>query len=383
MTVRTRLIVLFVSAPILAFVVVGGMLGRVSARQDAYPHLRIFEDVLSLISSNYVEEANLSRVMRGAMRGLAEGLDADSAYLPPDEVQLFESGDKTATGETGIELTRNYYLRIIATRDNSPAARAGLHAGDFLRAINNKPTREMSVVEGRRLLRGAPGTKVTLLVIRGNAADPHAVEVTRETLGGAEVTSRLDGQAGIIRISAFGPTAAAAVASQAAELARNGATGLVVDVRDTATGAYDAGIAIARLFVPSGTISVKQMRGAARQQVAAAAGDGVVKLPAVVLVDDGTSGASELFAAALADNKRAQLVGEHTQGRAAVQKFVRLPDGSAMLVSNGWYLTPAGAQIHEKGLTPSIAVDVPDVEFGATPPPGDPILQKALETLRK
>jgi carboxyl-terminal processing protease len=382
MTSRTRLIVIFVTAPVLAFVIIGGLLGKTFAQTAAYPQLRVFGDVISLISTSYVEEADMSRVMQGAMRGLADGLDADSAYLPVEEARAYESPVKPGPGETGIELTRTYYLRVIAVRDGSPGARAGLRAGDFLRAIDGKPTREMSVYEGTRLLRGAPGTKVSLLVIRGNVAEPHTVDIAREVLTGAEVTSRLDGTVGRLRIATFGPGAAKAVTTEVASLTKAGATSLLVDVRDTATGAYDSGLAVAKLFVGTGTLAYKEIRGAARQAIAAAPGDGTIRLPVAVLVNDGTSGAAELFAAAVAGNSRGKLVGERTEGRAAVQKFVRLPDGAAMVVSNGWYLTPSGEAIHEKGLTPGVVVAAPDVEFGAPPPATDVILQKGLEVLR-
>lgn len=109
--------------------------------------------------------------------------------------------------------------------------------------------------------------------------------------------------------------------------------------------------------------------------------DGAITLPTVLLVDNGTSGAAELFAAALSGNQRATLVGERTWGRAATQKLVQLPDGSGMLISNAWYLTPSGAPIHGKGLTPGVAVDGPDVDFGAPAPTADPIFQKGLEVL--
>lgn len=383
MTSRTRLIVLFVTAPVLAFAVIGGLLGKTWAQEESYPHLRVFQDVVELISSNYVEDADMTKVMQGAMRGLADGLDADSAYLPADEAKLYESGAKPAAGDTGIELTRTYYLRVIAVRDGSPAARAGLRSGDYLRAIDGRPTREMSVYEGMRLLRGAPGTKVSLLVIRGNVADPHTVEVTREAMSLPDVTGRLlAGNVGYLRIASFGPSVSKAIAAEAASLSKSGAGSLVVDVRDCATGTYDAGIAAARLFVASGTVAQKEMRGAARQTIAAGSGDGSITLPVVVLVNDGTSGAAELFASGIAGNQRGKLVGEHTLGRAALQKFVRLPDGAAMVVSNGWYLTPAGEPIHEKGLTPAVAVEVPEVEFGAAPPANDVVLEKGVEVLR-
>jgi len=382
MTSRTRLIVLFVTAPVLAFAVIGGLLGKTFAQGESYPHLRVFGDVVSLISTSYVEEADMTRVMRGALRGLAEGLDPDSAYLLPEEARLYESGAKPAAGDAGIELTRTYYLRVIAVRDGSPAARAGLRAGDFLRAIDGKPTREMSVYEGMRLLRGAPGTTVSLLVIRGNVAEPHTVDVGREVLSGPEVTSRLEGGVGYLRIAAFGPGVAKAVASEAASLAKAGASSLIVDIRDTATGPYDSGLAVAKLFVASGTLAQKEVRGAGRQPIAAGAGDGALKLPLAVLVNDGTSGAAEIFAAAVAGNDRGKLVGERTHGRAALQKFVRLPDGAAMIVSNGWYLTPAGDPIHEKGVPPTVALAAPEVEFGAPPPATDVILQKGIEVVK-
>jgi carboxyl-terminal processing protease len=217
-------------------------------------------------------------------------------------------------------------------------------------------------------------------VIRGNIVDPHTVDVTREVLSGPDVTSRLEnGAIGYLRIAGFGPGAARAVSSAVGELSKAGAKTLLVDVRDTATGSYDAGIAVARLFLASGTIAVKEMHGAARQTITAATGDGAITLPAVLLVNDGTSGAAEIFTAAIAGQKRAVLVGERTHGRTAVQKFIRLPDGAAMIVSNGWFLTPAGEPIHEKGLMPEVLVDVPEIDFGTPPPTTDAILQKGLE----
>src|SRR5207247_7742817 len=144
-----------------------------------YQHLKIFDDVVSLIARNYVEEADIDKVMRGAMRGLADGLDPDSAYLTVAEVKQVESGVALPPAGVGLELTRQYYLRVIAARDNSPASKAGLRTGDYIRMINDAPTHEMSVWEGMRVLRGAAGTKVKLTVIRGNAADPHVIELTR------------------------------------------------------------------------------------------------------------------------------------------------------------------------------------------------------------
>jgi carboxyl-terminal processing protease len=380
---RGRLLVLMISVPVLAFAVVGGFMGRAMAQQESYQFLRIFEDVVTLIVNNYVEEVQPDKVMRGAMHGLADGLDPDSAYLDAEQVKVFERNESLASGRTGLEITRQYYLRVVAALDGSPAARAGLRPGDYIRAIDGQSTRDTSVYQGARLLAGKPGTKVTLTVLRGNAAEPHSVELTREVLPPAPVKGRLV-QPGIgeLRIAEFGKTTADQIRSEVATLAKGGATHLVIDLRGSAFGEVESGLAAARLFVPSGTLVYRQERGKSKDAVAAASGDGSITLPVAVLADNGTSGAAELFAAALAGNKRAALVGERTLGRAARQRLVRLPDGSAMLLTHLLYLTPAEAVINEKGLSPDVAVEQPDIEFGQPAPTPDVTLDRAIEHLK-
>lgn len=381
MTSRTRLAVLFVSTPLVTFAIVGGILGKASAREDAsYQHLRVFEDVVSLTLSNYVEDVDVDRVMDGAMRGLAEGLDADSAWLTKDAAALAERNTPLPDGDTGLELTRTYYLRIVAARDGSPAGRAGLRTGDYVRAIDGKPTRDLSVFEGTRLLRGPVGSKVTLTVLRGNAAEPHQVELVRERLSGPSVTGRaLSATLGYARVAAFGPGADEALGRQIGELQRGGAQHVIIDLRGTAQGSYDTAQAAARLFVRSATLTRQESRGTESEAVTSGAADGQITLPVTLLVTTGTAGPAEVFAAALEGNKRAELVGERTLGRAARQKLVRLPDGSALWLTWARFLTPDGKAIHGTGLEPTVAVEEPDVEFGGEAPTTDPILDKAIE----
>jgi carboxyl-terminal processing protease len=376
------MIVMSISAPVVAFAIVGGLLGRVMAREESYPHLAIFDDVVGLITSHYVEDVNVDRVMRGAMRGLADGLDPDSAYLTPDEVKQVENNTPLPPAGVGLELTRQYYLRVIAARDNSPAAKAGLRTGDYIRAINDIPTREMSVWEGMRALRGAAGSKVSVTIIRGNAADPRVVELTRQAESPSDVSGRIASPGiGYVRIAAIGSATAAQVKSQIADLTKNGAAKLVLDVRRTSSGTVDDGLALARLFVAKGTLAIRESKNVPRETIAAGSGDGSIALPAAVLIDTGTSAAAEILSSALAGNRRAELVGEHTIGRAATQKLVKLPDGSGLWLSTTRYLTPAGAPLHEKGLEPTVMVDEPDVDFGQPAPTTDPVLEKALERL--
>ena len=384
MTARTRGVVLAISTSVMAFAFVGGYLGQALAKDDTYQHLRVFEDVVSLVLNNYVEPVDVRQAMKGAMKGLADGLDPESAYLTADLVKALESNDAGGPAEVGLDLTRQYYLRVVAARDGSPAAKAGLRPGDFIRAIDNVPTRDMSAYEGSRLLRGAAGSKVSLLVIRGNAADPHVIELVRERLAGPELTSRMaNPSTGYVRVAEFTAATPAQVTQALGALTKSGASRFVIDLRGTARGDLDHGIAAARLFVKEGRLAVRLTRADQREPVAAQPGDGAVTAPAAILVDQGTAGAAEVFAAALEGNDRADLVGINSLGRAARQRLVKLPDQSGLWLTYVRYLTPDNDPIHETGLEPDVEVELPEVEFGSDPPPGDATLQKALDHLAR
>ena len=377
MKYRTRLLVLLLSAPILVFAVLGGYLGRTFAQEDSYRPLRIFEDVVSLILNSYVEDVDVDRVMAGAMRRLSGGLDADSAYLTPGDVAALESGDALPEGRTGVTLTRQFYLRVLSARDGSPAAEAGLRPGDYIRGIDGESTRNISIFEGTQRLRGATGSMVT-----GNATEPQEIALTRARLAEASVTSRIAAPAvGYVRVAAFDTGVADEIRDTIDSLEEAGAQQLVVDLRGTADGSYADGVEAARLFVGSGTLAIRQRRDESQETTVAEAGDGGIELPMVLLVGNGTSGAAELFASALADNARAELIGGRTFGRAAEQRLIKLPDGSGLWLSWAQYLTAGGERLHQQGLEPAIAVPTPSVEMGAEPSGDDPALDRAIEHL--
>src|SRR3954467_1127306 len=417
MTLKTRLSILLLSTPVLVFVVVGGLIGRASATSGdgTIRELRVFDDVLQLVLKNYVEEVKVDRAMEGALKGLADGLDPDSAYLTQQQVAAVESGTALPDGDVGLEMTRQYYLRVIAARDGSPAGKAGLQTGDYIRAIDGRPTRDMSVFEGTRLLRGQPGSKVTLTVIRGNAADPHEIALVREKAPATVVSGKAaTPEVGYVRIASFREGVVEQLKKQVADLSRAGAKSLIIDVRHTAEGPLDNGVAAARLFVKSGTLAMKGGReankdaeksgdkdsddrdknsdksktstpaAATREMIAARPGDGAIDLPVQILVTTGTAGAAEIFAAALDGNKRADLVGERTLGRAAMQKLVKLPENRGLWLTYARYLTPSGESIQGKGLKPDVEVEDADVtEFGAAASDTDPILDAALARIAK
>ena len=386
MTSKTRLSILLVSTPVLAFVIVGGLIGQERASGDrVFRHLRVFDDVVQLVISNYVEDVKVDKAMEGALRGLAEGLDPDSAYLDAKEAKAVAGGETLPDAEVGIELTRQYYLRVIAARDGSPAAKAGLQTGDFVRAIDSKPTRDMSVFEGSRMLRGAAGSKVTLTVIRGSAAEPHDVVLVREKPAGPVVVSRLIGtDVGYLRVASFKNGAVEDIKKQTGDLVKSGAKSLLIDLRGTAEGSLDNGVGAARLFVKSGTLAMKAGREKTdRVAIAARPDETITELPITMLVTNGTSGAAELFIAALDGNDRGDIVGERTLGRAGVQKLVQLPENRGLWLTYAKYLTPKGDPIHGKGIEPDVRVEEPDVEFGGAQPEKDVMLDTAIEHLRK
>ena len=386
MSLKTRLFVLLLSTPVLAFVLVGGLMGQstIASGEDRFAHIAVFQDVLDLVLRSYVTEVKPDRVMEGALRGLADGLDPDNAYLSPTLVRQVESGEVPPDGDIGVSMTRQYYLRVVATRDGSPGAKAGLQTGDYIRAIDGKPTRDMSVFEGSRLLRGKAGSKITLTVIRGNAADPHEIPLVREKFAGPLVVSRsLGSGVGYLRIVAFNNGIGDELHRHAAELASGGAKSIIIDVRRTAEGTYDNGIAAARLFVKSGTLAIKAGReNGPREQIQTASGDGAITTPVTLLTTTGTAGAAELFVSALDSANRADVIGERTLGRAGIQKLVKLPEGRGLWLTYARYLRADGSAIQSRGIEPDVAVDEPSPEFGSPAPEKDVILDAALERVR-
>lgn len=390
MSSKSRWLLFGLSTPLVILAAVGGLIGAPAApAQQGFEHLRVFEDVVQLVTGAYVEEVDVDKVMDGAMRGLAEGLDPATSYLPPAEVALIESKAALPDGDTGLMITRQFYLRVLGVRDGSSAAKAGLRSGDFVRAIDGTPTRDMSAFTGTRLLRGAVGTTVKVLVIRGNAAEPHEVTLTRQKVDPTIVTSEMDSKdmVGYLRIKTFAATGTGGVADairqQAEKLQQQGAKGLVIDIRDVADGSYDEAIKAAQVFVASGTIATRAGRDNANKEVIAVpAGNKALTIPVVVLQAFGTSGPAEVFAAALAGNKRAELVGERTAGLAAEQRLVKLPENYGLWMTYRRYFTNAGDAILEKGVTPDLVAEGPNVEFGESAPAVDEMRARAVERVK-
>lgn len=383
MTTRTRWLVFLVSTPLVALVAVGGLLGASPSGQQAFPQLRVFHDVVSLVYGGYVEEVDVDRVMDGAMRGLADSLDSSSAYLTPREVETLDARSPVPAGDTGLTVTRQYYLRVVGVRDGSPAARAGIRSGDLIRMIDSQATRDLSELAGTRMLAGAPGSSVKIILIRDNAADPHEVTLVREAPKAPRATGRrLPGGEAYVRVASFGAGSAAALRKAVDDLKVSPTEGLIIDLRDVADGTAAEGIAAARHFIKTGTIATLAGRDDKRTVTAAASGDGALAMPVVMLVSNGTARAAEVFAAALKANTRGELIGQPTAGLAAEQHLVRLPEGHGLWLTYARYLSGDDTPIHENGLAPDVGVALPFVAFGEPAPAEDLTLAEGLARVK-
>lgn len=386
MSTKTRWTIALASVPVIAFTLIGGYLGRVSAGENTYRHLRIFEDVVSLISNNYVEEVDPGEVMHGALRGLAEGLDSDSAYLLQEDVSRLERGEALPEGNVGLTVTRRYYTQIVATRDGSPAAEAGILPGDFVRAIDGEPTRFMSAVEADRRLHGQPGSTVTVSLIRGRTQEPYDITLERTINAELPVTGRLlnntTNDIGIVRIPSFHDGVVTQVSEVITSLTTQGASRLVIDVRNAATGSFSNALDAARLFIEDGTLVILKEQGGTQTPLEASQTGNSIQLPLTLLINYGSSGPAELFVAALSDRERAKAIGQRTAGRVGLQKLVRLPDGTGLWLSYARYLTASEEPIHLYGIQPTIPVSVEAPELGEPISADDPVLDRAVEEMQ-
>jgi carboxyl-terminal processing protease len=273
----------------------------------------------------------------------------------------------------------------VSTRPGSPAERAGIRPGDILRSIDGRHSRPLAAPIGERLLRGAPGSTVKLVVLRAGS-EPLDVSVVRERLSPTAPKARvLEDGAGYLRIAEFQPRVADEVRSEVESLKRSGARRIVLDLRGAAFGAPAEGVWVAELFVRGGVLAKLSSARAGEELFQGDPSRVVFEGPLAVLVDNGTAGAGEIVAGAILDAGRGDLVGEPTFGRAAEQKTVPLPEGGLVLTT-GKYTTPKGTVIHGRGLSPSVAVARTQDDEDQPAPAGtakDPQLDKALELLRE
>ena len=381
MTSRSRFVLSLLSTAFVLYLASGPLMRR-ALGDTGYTQLSIFHEVVSMIRDSYVDPVNMDRTLDAAESGLLEALDGDSGYLDVEEFKTLQAG-KRAPAETGIVLGRRFgFLTVVATRPDSPARKAGIKAGDYIKFIDGKHTHGLTVVKGERLLDGEPGTSVKVAIFKSGTDAVETTLVRERKAMSAPVSRLLEGGIGYIAVPDVSDGIAATLKTTIAGLQAQGAKSLVLDLRSSATGPLKNAVALSELFIKGGVVAKLATRNAPEQTLVASDDSRAWSGPLAILVDRGTAGAAEIAAACLNDSERASLFGENTFGRAGVQKQIPLESGGGLLLTVSRYLTPKGQPINGKGLTPKTLVRNPESPEAFGAPGKDPVLDKAVESLK-
>jgi carboxyl-terminal processing protease len=372
MRFKTKIAIVVFSTVVAFYAIVGSFMsrsGQVVARGSQYGQLQIFDEVLGHIIRDYVDQPDLEKVRIGSLRGLAEGLDPYSAYLTPEQVKQYDP--KANRAETGLILSKvGGYAYAVAVLKGSPAEQAGIRSGDFIEYVGKVPSRDLSLYDIEQLLSGQAGASVDIRIL-------HQGQPRKVTLGRAKITqpameSRIEEPGiGYLRITTLTEGKAAEVKTALNDLLSKGAQKIVLDLRGAANGKVREGVAVANLFVGSGTLARVLGKGDRESETFAADPSKVAfNGPLVVVIDRSTAGPAEVIAAAVRDQKRGELVGERTFGAGSEQQMFSLSDGGALLITTAKYAPSTGKAFMEEPVNPSVKVDRP-VEAEVILPEGD------------
>lgn len=375
MSFRGKLWVLVVSGAIAIYAVVGGLpfvggLLTTQAQQpinDAGAQLRIFESVLQHIQNDYVDEPNLEKVRLGALRGLAGGLDPYSSYLTADQVRDYQAAKTSGKVGIGAEFSEvSAYLYVVSVIKGSPAERAGLKAGDVIEYIDQKATRDISLYDSLQLINGAPGTTVSLRVLR-SGEKPQLLKVTRGTYKTPNVESRIDaGKIGVIKVYSLDEGEGKDIRNQVENLSKQGVQKIILDLRSVAGGKIEEGVAVANLFIKDGDLAkIIGQKNTVTRTFTADPSNAIFDGKVVALIDLGTAGAAEVVASALIDRKRGDVVGERSFGAGTEQQLFKLKSGDGLLLTTSKWASPNGVPFLGEdrttmGVKPTVEVKRPD-----------------------
>jgi len=360
MNYRNKFLLIVLSTVLVFYAVVGGLLGRVTAKEGAYTQLSVFNEVLSKIRSSYVEDPNLTEVMHGALRGLLESLDSYSTYLTPDEYSRYKKHKTNGNADVGLELSKEKilgYVYVIHPIEGGPADKAGVKAGDVVESIEEFSTREISLIQAGYLLTGNIGAPVKLKVLRRGKTEPLEISVTRDLVKIPPVkTNILDNKIGYLKVYQFTPGVSDEIRSKLQHLVKSGATKLVLDVRHCGGDEYEEGVKVANLFLDHGVITYTQGQKSPKREFVADPTKAITKLPLVVLQNYGSASAAEIVSSAIKENRRGELVGVRTFGKAAIQNVFPLENDSAVLLSTAKFYSQSGKMIQNNGVVPDYEV---------------------------
>ncbi|MGA1845172.1 MAG: S41 family peptidase [bacterium] len=339
-----------------------GFMAGVYAKDKTYENLKVFSEAITYIQENYVDEVDEGQIISGAIKGMLKDLDPHSSYMTSDMYKEMQVDTRGRFEGIGIEITiKDEQLTIVSPIEGTPAFEAGLKAGDLILKIDEAPTRDMSLSEAAKQIRGPKGTKVTLTIWRKGFEKAKKFTITRGVVKLESVYSKTmeDGRIGYIRIRQFQEDTTKDVKSAVKEIKADSLEGLIIDIRFNAGGLLNVAVDVADIFLPKEAVIVST-KGKVKEQsmVLKSKNDPLIPdYPIVVLVNAGSASASEILAGALKDWNRAVVLGTKTFGKGSVQTIYPLSDGSAIRLTTAKYYTPKGTSIHGEGITPDILVE--------------------------
>jgi len=363
---KGKRIALFIAAISVMVVFVGVSVQHRSTAQAAndYESIELFTDVLSIVKKSYVEDVDTKKLIYGAINGMLSSLDPHSSFMPPDMYKEMKIETKGAFGGLGIEISiKEGILTVISPIEDTPAYKAGIKAGDQILKIDSKFTKDLSVMEAVKRMRGNKGTKIILTIMREGFEKPKEFPLTRDVIQVKSVKFKtLDDGFGYIRIAQFQEKTDDDLSAAFESLKKgNGGKlrGLVLDLRNDPGGLLDQAVRVADHFLEEGKLIVytEGREKDAKMRFTARKGDKEANYPVVILINSGSASASEIVAGALQDHNRAVIMGTQSFGKGSVQTIIPLSDNSGLRLTTARYFTPSGRSIQAKGISPDIIVE--------------------------
>ncbi len=339
------------------------------SKNELYEKIDLFGEVLENIKNEYVDEVDQADVMDSAINGVLQSLDPYSAYMSPELFKEMQTDTKGEFGGLGIEIgMESGVVKVISPIDDTPAAKAGIKAGDYIVQIGDEQVQGKSLLEAVKLMRGPVGTSINLTVRRKNVKKPLEFKIVRKIIEVQSVSSKLLGEKsnlGYIRLKSFNQNSDEQFLKIIKKFEKkSNLKGYVLDLRNNPGGLLTQAINITDFFLDDGEIvSTKGRKISETRKFFAKSGDEVKGKPIIVLINNGSASASEIFAGALKDHKRAIILGESSYGKGSVQSIIPLRNGGGMRLTISKYYLPSGKSISEVGVTPDIFVEEEGNDF--------------------
>ena len=353
---------------ILGFILFSNFNSAYSQNTDKlYEKIDLFSEVLEKIQDEYVDEIDQADVMDSAINGVLQSLDPYSAYMNPEIFLEMQTETSGKFGGLGIEVSmESGVVKVITPIDDTPAARAGVKAGDYIVKINDIQVQGKTLMEAVNLMRGPVGTSIKITIRRKSLKKAKIFEITREIIEIKSVVSKLiDNDIGYLRLRAFNENSSDQLIKEISKLEKNNKLlGYILDLRNNPGGLLSQAIKITDFFLDDGEIvSTKGRKRRENRKFFAKKGDRINGKPMIVLVNNGSASAAEIVAGALQDQKRAVLLGETTYGKGSVQSIIPLRNRGAIRLTISKYYLPSGKSISEVGVSPDIRVEEEGEEF--------------------